>query len=121
MRIIVPDAEKLMEGYADPNGGLLEMLGEVNEGCANSPTPAGKLWALLHEGHQSCYDAETLIGLLVQTGWDPAASSFRSSSWIENPAEKRDRQEQGFAQILREAIDMLPCLSLYVDAVPIID
>lgn len=108
MRIAVPDAELLMTLYAnDPNA--LREMDEINDNAAASPTAAGKLWALLHDGHQACYDGETLIKLLGEAGFFARKSSFRSIGASAHP---------GLKQIIRETIDGFPCLSLYVDAVP---
>lgn len=118
MRIIVPDAALLMARYhnylcditgnhSDFGTDTLSEFDEINDECAASPTAAGKLWSLLHAGHSAAYDAETLCDLLRRTGFAPVVSAFRKSSG------------DGFTQIQRETLDMLPCLSLYCDAVPV--
>ncbi len=127
VRIIVPDAQLLMECYAkslpvwdlgDVSRPDLREFDELNAGCAECPTAAGKLWGLLGVGHASAYDAETLIRMLHEAGFEAVQGAFRS------PATRNWGQfgEKGvferFGQILRETLDVLPCLSLYVDAVP---
>jgi predicted SAM-dependent methyltransferase len=108
VRIIVPDAKLLTsyyyEGYDGPG---LEEFDEINDGCAAAPTPAGKLWALLHEGHSACYDEETLCEILTRAGFDATVSRFRE-----------DDLSAPFMQIRRETLDQLPCLSLFTNAIP---
>lgn len=114
MRIIVPDAEKLMGDYLladlpDRTGTYhdLSEFDQLNEGCANSPTAAGKLWALLHENHLACYDWEALSHALKEAGWEPHKTEFRKSV-----AGARGEQ------ILKECPDVLADLSLFVEATP---
>lgn len=111
MRVIVPDAELLVRlYYAERTGKVnaafhvdgLTDFDEVNDGCAASPTAAGKLWSLLVPGHQAAYDAETLCWYLNEAGFDHRVCGFR----------------QGQQQILRETLDVLPCLSLYAEGIP---
>lgn len=124
MRIIVPDAHLLMQCYygnGPEEGGSLEPtirkdgswsdisnFDEINAGCAECPTAAGKLWSLLGYGHQAFYDYETLKKQLEAAGWAPAIAQFRKPALVND----------GLRQILRETLDTLPSLSLYVDAVP---
>lgn len=110
MRIVVPDAQLLMHSYNHPEEGLsLSQFDEVNEGCANSPTEAGKLWSLLHEGHHACYDDVTLRHFLKEAGFTPVTSSFRAV-----------HDHPGMMQIRREVLDMVPCLALAMNSVPLI-
>lgn len=109
MRLIVPDASLLNRIYVDGEDGgrspfdSLSEFDEVNGGCASSPTAAGKLHALLWGGdHKAVYDAETLCKALDEAGFEHRVSAFR----------------QGSQQVLRETLDSLPCLSLYVEAIP---
>src|SRR3990167_3602099 len=75
MRIVVPDGKWLMNAYREavdyPGDEWLASFDEINEGCANAKTPAAKLWSLLHEGHQACYDQETLMAMLDESGFVP--------------------------------------------------
>lgn len=103
MRILVPDALLLNEKAHNKSLGDLD---EINDGCAASATQTEKLWALLHSGHQSAYDVETLKFYLEIAGFVAIPSSFRSC-YGSNPIGK---------QILAETLDMLPCLSLYMEA-----
>lgn len=114
MRIIVPDAGKLIGEYAGElfnlskdyeDGGLLSELGDMNEECANAPTSAVRLWSIVGEHHHALYDAETLCHYLREAGWIPTVTSFRQSEC---------------KQILRETIDMLPSISCVVDAKPLL-
>lgn len=103
MRILVPDARKLMSMYCgDQYDGDLSLFDEMNEGCASSPTAAGKLWSLLHENHLACYDGETLLHSLKESGWIGEAMRFR----------------EGHPQIQKECQDMHPDLSLFVECKP---
>lgn len=115
LRLAVPDAELLNRMYVDaitPTAPLarqlaLADLAEMNDGVEAAPTPAGKLWALLHEGHASCYDWPTMKQTLEDSGMIPTNSGFRES--IVHPMAERIRTE-GF--------DMFPVISLFVDAIP---
>ncbi len=106
MRVIVPDAKLLMDWY---RGDALGEFDQLNKGCADSPTSAGKLWALLHEGHAACYDTETLAYALSQAGFIPYQTSFRQTT----------QGEKG-RKILRECEDMLADLSLVFEATPLL-
>lgn len=126
MRIIVPDTALLTACYhnhlcditgnhSDFGTAVLSDFDELNNGCADSPTAAGKLWALLAEGHKSFYDAETLCNLLKEAGFNSAQAEFRQHAKSNAPMfDEWVRTEQ----ILAETLDMLPAISLYVDAVP---
>jgi predicted SAM-dependent methyltransferase len=110
MRVIVPNAQLLMSMYV--KGGVenltLDDFDEINDGCASSKTDAGKVWALLHEGHSATYDAFTLDGAMQEAGFAAIAVPFRESNWPERGN-----------QILHETLDMLPSLSLYVEGIPL--
>ena len=104
MRLILPDAQLLMDDYYRQDGGAdLNHFDELNENCEKAKSAAEKMWALLHEGHQSCWDAESLCEALIETGFTPEHNRFRQSK---------------HKQILKETLDVLGSLSLYVDAVP---
>jgi hypothetical protein len=109
VRLIVPNARWLNNMYSSGLGELSE-FDEINDGCAQSPTAAAKLWSLLHAGHQAAYDAETLIGMLKEAGFEGRQAEFRKAAF----------DHPGCHQILRETLDCLPSLSLYVDAVPMV-
>jgi len=117
LRFIVPDARLLMTSYhnelcdrtgnhSDFSSPKLSEFDEVNENCAAAPTAVGKLWSLLHDGHQSCWDAETLMTALDGAGFHANNIGFR-----------RTVGGNG-GQLLRETLDTLPCLSLFVEAHP---
>lgn len=119
IRIAVPDAEMLMHSYdwasrdseykKDFTGPSYDLddYNEINDGCASVPTPAAKLWSLLHEGHSACYDEETLSDVLKRAAITPVLSSFR----------KPHEESMGMEQISRETLDMFPCLSLYMNGI----
>lgn len=114
LRLIVPDAKLLMGKYLDPNNyGSLSEYDELQDECKYAKTSAGKLYALLHQHHLSTYDDETLLAVLGDAGLEPVVREFRE-------APKLERCKEGFVQMSRETLDLLPCLSLYVDAVPVI-
>lgn len=103
VRIIVPDASLLLQRFQNSD---LEEYGHINEGCKNSKTNVGKLWSLLHEGHQAAYDYATLAELMKEADLIPHEAGFRRSA------------VGGLGlQILRETLDTLPCLSLYAECV----
>lgn len=104
MRIIVPDAKLINQGYLD---GTLGEFDEVSDGCSSSPTVAGKLWELLFKGHEMAYDKETLCHVLNEAGFDPRPTSFRQTM----------AGDMG-KQILKETLDLFPSHSLFCDAVP---
>ena len=119
MRVIVPDMGELCRMYADEGYTRTKLhdFDEINDGCAQSKTPAGKLWNLMAPGHQSGYDAETLQLALENAGFMAFQGEFRRNGimrtdggglWF-HPGQER---------ILKETLDMLPCISLYYDAVP---
>lgn len=105
LRIAVPDVERLTSMYKDK---CLGELDELNDEASQSPTQAGKLWALLHTEHWAQYDAETLCYYLREAGWKSRRSQFRASMF----------SNWNLDLILQETLDVLPALSLYCDAVP---
>lgn len=103
MRIVVPNAAFLMDLYTD-SPHLLNDFAHINDGVEQARTKMGKLNALLHAGHQSFYDGESLSELLREAGFVPTVRSFRDSA---------------FYQMLRETSEMdFGGVSLFVDAVP---
>lgn len=116
VRIVVPNAEHLMRLYCEQGAAdvddpqTLSGFDEINDGAAAASTKAGKLWALLHEGHQSCYDNETLCKALNEAGFIARQSEFRKNAFVGN---------KSVDQLLRETTEMtLGGLSLFVDAIP---
>jgi predicted SAM-dependent methyltransferase len=107
LRLAVPNADFLTECYRD---GTLGEFDEMNEGCASSPTQAGKLWELLFAGHHACYDAPALLALLEDSGFEARVAPFRRTAFPERP---------GFQRLLAETTEMaFGGISLTVDAVP---
>jgi predicted SAM-dependent methyltransferase len=114
IRVIVPDTYLLVRSFArdncwdvfnsDDNTVPMSMSGfdELSDGCANASTIASKLHALLYEGHQAIYDEETLGEAMQSAGFNVEKKAFR----------------QGNQQILKETLDMVPCLSLYMEGTP---
>lgn len=114
LRIIVPDAATLSDLYLHqrPTPGCLHLseLDQVNAGCARATTPLAKLYAVLHDGHASLWDAETLEDVLKKAGLVPVCSRFRTT-WDSRLGK----------QLLKETLDTLPCYSLYYDAVALLE
>lgn len=96
MRIIVPDAQLLIEKYASNQ---LSEFNEINDGVSSTNSQVSKLWSLLFSGHQSTYDFETLKVVGEESGFNVERKLFR----------------QGHPQILAETLDLLPDLSLFVE------
>ncbi len=103
----MPDLELLAYKYNNtdaqgtPDPSMLWEYDHINEGCANSPTAAGKFWELVFAGHQATYDAETLQRALTDAGFTAKPCQFR----------------EGNPQIQKECMDTLPCLTLYTEGV----
>lgn len=104
MRLIVPDVNYILMLSDD----RLDDLGQLNPKVTNSPTRLMKEWSLAFDGHQSAYNCTTLDSVLIECGFVPQRTRFRLGGF------EPDRTEQ----IRKETIDMLPCLSLYMDAIP---
>jgi predicted SAM-dependent methyltransferase len=99
IRLIMPDAPKLIQMYTDNTIGQFD---EINDGCAKTPYAIAKLWALLFSGHNSMYDLKTLQSELSKHFSGVKNSGFRESY---SP------------QMLTETLDLLPTLSLFVEAI----
>lgn len=108
VRIVVPNMAKLCEGYAAEKSNIcLHDFDEMNAGCAEQKTDAGKLWSLLCPDHQAGYDEETLCGMLEDAGFDATPTRFRQTA--HDPVK----------QILKECYEHdYGGTSLFVDAVP---
>ena len=112
MRILVPDAKQLMLCWYDGNPHELSYYDEINDQCAAAPTSTAKLWALLHEGHASCYDAETLLKVLEETGFVTKVAGLRKHGGFDGV------NHPALRQILHETVAIGFELSLIVDAIP---
>lgn len=100
MRLIVPDASRLINSYIENN---LTQFDELNEGCSSTNLEAIKLWELLLANHAAIYDAKTLETMLYEAGFKTVQKcKFRQS--LSN-------------QMLKETLDMYPTMSLFMDAV----
>lgn len=118
MRLIVPDVRKLCSLYVSPpetpppshvqpDNRTLSDFDEINVECAEARTPAQKLYWMSCPNHHAFYDAETLILMLEETGFEAHAVRHRETTG--RPAG---------VQILKETLDPLPSVSLYVEAFP---
>lgn len=97
MRLLFPDTEKLINHYKEGN---LSIFDEINDGCAEFGFQSNKLWNLLFCGHQAAYDWESVKAIASKAGF----------SKIE-----RKKFRDGNPQLMKETIDFLPELSLYVE------
>ena len=122
MRVAVPDAALLADLYTNcgkgngdvrPGVDSLSDLDEIRGDATPDDTDAIRFWKLLHDGHQAAYDSETLGDLALAAGFTPVISGFREGT-VGDPA----KYANTYRQVLRETIDMMPCLSLYVWLVP---
>lgn len=97
-RITVPDLKLLVSEY---NLHMMSQFDEINNDCAATKSNAAKFWQLVFNGHRAAYDWPTLCEMAKEVGFQANLRSFR----------------QGHPQILAETLDVLPCLSLYVELV----
>lgn len=95
-RFLVPNAELLISKYKDNN---LDMFDEINDGAAGSKSQIGKLWSILFSGHQAAYDFATIKEMAEAVGFKVEKKSFM----------------EGNKQIIKETLDMLADLSLFVE------
>lgn len=107
MRLCVPDTAGLISAYAS---GMIDRFDELSATAAQTPDNARKLYEILVAGHQATYDLPALLGAFREAGFEAGEGmAFAQTCWGNKDA---------FAQIRRETYDVLPDLSLYVDAVP---
>ncbi len=126
MRIVVPDSGALTAAYQldwqygysnasdlnDFHTPILKLqdLDEINHEAAAAPTEMMRLYELMITGHLAMYDWNTLRHLLNEAGFDAKLASFRKSEYPQTE------------QILKETTEMaFGGLSMFVDAVPIVD
>jgi predicted SAM-dependent methyltransferase len=95
-RIAVPDAETLANLY---HKNELGMFDEINGPCKACNFQSGKLWSLLFEGHRIAYDFEGVKHMAEKLGFHIEKKKFN----------------EGNEQIIKETMDFLPDLSLYVE------
>lgn len=98
IRLAVPDGKLLCNKYLD---GTLNEYRFVNIGVENAKDDAESLFQLLLAGHQTIYDADSLIKLLEEVGFcDVKSLAFGKS---------------GSDVIEKQTIDMYPTLSCYIE------
>lgn len=111
IRVAVPDAEWLMGLYFDESDGCsLDDFDELNADCAESPSGAGKLYALLHGHHLSQYDHWALKDAMRKAGFQAEQVGFRKTFF----------GTAGCKDILRTTLDFLPSLTLTAEGVPLV-
>lgn len=103
VRIVVPDAFVLSQGFASGDETLFHDLGEINETASALPTLASRVWSVLNDQHQAIYDDATLLDLCKNSGFTMKRQGFRESI---SP------------QILRETTESLSSISAYYDLAP---
>lgn len=96
MRIAVPDAELLTNYYKNNQ---LQILDEINLVAAQNSSQSFKLWSFLFEGHKIAYDWNSLKQIGNEAGFHVERRYFN----------------QGHPQIIKETMDFLPELSIYVE------
>ena len=105
IRVSVPDARRLCEGYIGlgPASDILTESARFSGGVAAAPTKVRKLYELLGAGHLAFYDYSTLADTLTNAGFsDILPSGFRMSR---SPV------------IFRETYDSFPTVSLFMEAI----
>jgi predicted SAM-dependent methyltransferase len=121
MRVAVPDMQLLSNLYCESSMERIEIPGivcladldEIRGDASPDDTDALRFWKLLHDGHQAAYDEGTLADAAYSAGFKMYQSAFRQSL--------PESQPYNAGQILRETIDMMPCLSLYAWLVPAVE
>lgn len=111
LRFTMPDAELLSRMAYDQLDVNVDQFWKdmvhISDGVEKAKTRTQKLWELLHAGHASAYDVETLSKMLVETGFKPMETSFRKT-----------RLGEPGKQMLKETRESLEALSLFMEAVP---
>lgn len=97
MRLAIADVKSLIEKYSEER---LEIYDEINDGAEKLKFGSGKLWEILFAGNKAIYDFEAIKVL---------ASGF------EKIEQKQFRM--GHEQILKETLESLPELNLFVELV----
>jgi predicted SAM-dependent methyltransferase len=96
IRIAVPDAEKLVSYYKDNNLGFLD---QMNVTASQNKAQTFKLWSFLFDGHKIAYDFSSLKQIGMEAGFHVERKNFN----------------EGNLQIIRETMDYLPEISIYVE------
>lgn len=96
MRIAVPDAELLTKKYL---AGNLHELDEMNIVAATNSSESFKLWSFMVDGHKTAYDWNGLKSIGELAGFKVELRKFN----------------EGNAEILSEAMDYMPEISIYVE------
>jgi predicted SAM-dependent methyltransferase len=96
MRIAVPDTETLFQYYKTNK---LEMLDEMNVTAAQNKSQSFKLWSFLFDGHKIAYDFSSLEQIGNEAGFRVERKWFN----------------QGNLEIIKETMDYLPEISIYVE------
>lgn len=99
LRILVPDAESLIEKYRTKS---MSSFNQVNRGCNNTNYEIQKLWSLLLDNHKAAYDSQNLIDILQHIGFSARRVGFRESS---------------STMITTQTVDMFPEFSIIIEAV----
>lgn len=103
IRVLVPDAKKLIDMYAIPGTHELRSLNEMSDTASRRTTDVAKLYELLCAEHHALYDWETMEAALKTAGF----------SVVEKMPFRRSRSPV----MQRETMDMYAEMSLIVEAV----
>jgi predicted SAM-dependent methyltransferase len=96
MRIAVPDTEKLISLYQNKE---LHKLDEMNCNAARFKSQTPKFWSFLFDGHKIAYDWESLQQIGQEAGFYVMRCVFN----------------QGNPTLVKETMDYLPEISIYVE------
>lgn len=116
VRLIVSDANRLLRAYLE-NPGELDEFAHINDGVENAKTSLVKVYEMLCNSRASLYDTDTLLSALDDAGFIAREAHFRCNRTAMDFKDPIGGHP-GLQQILRETLDVLPCCSLYVVAVP---
>jgi predicted SAM-dependent methyltransferase len=102
IRVAVPDATLLLAKFA---AGTLDDFAEISDEVAQTDSRIRKLHSLLYNGHQATYDVFLLKEQFEKAGFTHSgAQRFRESH---------------SSQLMKEVLDMFPCLSIFWEGIPI--
>lgn len=107
IRVIVPDYDTIQDSFP----GKIREFDEINSDCKNANSDLERLWILLNSNHQSMYRLSNLYDVLNDCGFTPFISEFREE------LDTSYKVVESFVQMKKETLDVLPCLSLYMNAV----
>jgi predicted SAM-dependent methyltransferase len=96
MRIAVPDLATMVVKYLNGN---LHKLDEINLNAASNDQQSFKFWSYLFDNHKIAYDINSLTKIGNLAGFQVERKGFN----------------EGHPEIIRETMDYLPEISIYVE------